>query len=107
MTTQYEEHWNNKSLVRNVQQTDKIMAKTDPSLVFPYFDLHEFLPAPKSFENGMYFKGVSKHSIFSIYNIANKDGFCYIWNESISSRETCEISSCMYDFIYQHYSQGK
>ena len=107
MKTQYEEHLNNKSLVRKIKQTDKIKAKTDPSLVSACFDLQEVLLTPKSFENSMYYKRRLNTFNFSIYNMANKDGFCYIWNESISSRGAYEISSCVYDFIYQHYSQGK
>ena len=91
MKTQYEEHLNNKSLVRKIKQTDKIKAETDPSLVSACFDLQEVLLTPKSFENSMYYKRRLNTFNFSIYNMANKDGFCYIWNESISSRGAYEF----------------
>jgi len=39
--------------------------------------------------------------------MASKDGFAYVWNESIASRGACEIASCVIDFIEQNASEGK
>ena len=107
MKAQYEMHLENKGLARKIKQEDKIKSQKDTSFVSACFDLQEVLMTPKSFENSLYYKRRLNTFNFSIYNMAKKSGYCYVWNESISSRGACEIASCVYDFIYLHSSQGK
>ena len=39
--------------------------------------------------------------------MGTSDGHCYLWNEAISSRGACEISSCLFSFIQDMSGKGK
>ena len=39
--------------------------------------------------------------------MSNKDGYCFVWNESISNRGASEIASCVYHFIKQKVEDSK
>ena len=41
-----------------------------------------------------------------MYNMANGEGYCYIWDESISGRGACEIASCIYSFLKDCAAKG-
>ena len=81
--------------------------KKNNSLVCACFDLQEILVTPRSFESCLYYKRRLNTFNFSLYDLGTKDGFCFVWNETISNRGACEISSCVYHFIKKKVSEGK
>ena len=83
------------------------MSKTEKDLAVACFDLQQVLLTPKGFESSLYYKRRLNTYNFSLYNYETADGFCYVWNESISGRGASEMASCVYDFIEKSSKNGK
>lgn len=50
---------------------------------------------------------VSPHLIsFTIYNIGNKECYCFFWNETISKRGASEISTCVGRYLHELDTRG-
>ncbi|WAQ93514.1 hypothetical protein MAR_005985, partial [Mya arenaria] len=103
----YKTHTENKTLAREAKEIDKVRAKTDASLVCACFDLQQILPTPSSFESSLYYKRRLNTFNLTVYDMANRNGHCFLWNESISNRGACEIARCVYNFIAQKAIEGK
>lgn len=41
-----------------------------------------------------------------MFDAAGKEGFCYVWDESVARRGANEVSSCLYDFIEEFVKRG-
>ena len=63
------------------------------------FDLQKVLPTPYGEHADFYY--VSKLSTynFTCYDLHSKQGFCYVWDETVAKRGASEIGSCMYKHI--------
>lgn len=103
----YENHIKNKELARENKSKDKERSKTEKDLAVACFDLQQVLLTPKGFESSLYYKRRLNTYNFSLYNYETADGFCYVWNESISGRGANEMASCVYDFIEKFSKKGK
>ncbi|WAQ94258.1 hypothetical protein MAR_006729 [Mya arenaria] len=101
----YETHLENKTLARQAKEIDKVRAKTDASLVCAC--LQQILLTPSSFESNFYYKRRLNNFNLTVYDMANRNGHCFLWNESISNRGACEIATCVYNFIAQKALEGK
>lgn len=42
----------------------------------------------------------------TIYNMATKEGICYVWDESVAKRGANEVSGCLYEFIKDFSGKG-
>ena len=107
LSEDYNIHIENKNLVREAKNRDKAKSKVDDTLLCACFDLQEILLTPRSFESCLYYKRRLNTFTFSIYDLSNKDGYCFVWNESISNHGASEIASCVYHFIKQKVEDGK
>ena len=105
----YENHIKNKNFARENKETDKTYDKENEDSAFTAacFDLEEVLITSKAFESSMYYKRRLNTFNFSVYNFGSSEAYCYVWNESVSGRGACEISSCVYNFIDEMERQGK
>ena len=103
----YENHIRNKELSRENKLKDKERSKTEKDLVVACFDLQQVLLTPKGFESSLYYKRRLNTYNFSIYDYETAEGFCYVWNESISGRGANEMASCVYHFIEKYSMAGK
>jgi hypothetical protein len=106
LNEEYESHLRNKKKAREEKFHDKLRAKEDSEFVAACFDLEQVLPTPKCFESSVYYKRQLNNYNFTIYDLGTKDGYSYLWNESIASRGACEIASCIFDFICVKASAG-
>ena len=63
------------------------------------FDLQKVLPTPLG-ENGLlyYYRKLAVYS-FTSFDLIQKQGYCFIWNETIAKRRASEISSCLLKLI--------
>ena len=96
----YDRHISNKLLSRASKDSDKLKAKAaDTDFVADCFDLEEVLLIPHSFESVLYYKRRLNTFNFTLYNIGTKDGYCYVWNETITCPGASIIDSCVLHFI--------
>ena len=105
----YQSHLENKSAARDEKQNDKLKAKSleDEDFIAVCFDLEEVLMTPKGFESILFYKRRLNNFNLSFYDLGTGQVNCYLWNESMSGRGACEISSCIFDFIQKMANKGK
>lgn len=94
-----ERHLKNKTLARDLKNSDKDLAVSDESVCVAFFDLQNVLATPQS--NVSYFYYNSKYSTYKIkvYDIGNNEGYCYVWDEQTAKRGPNKIASCLWKFL--------
>ncbi|KAL3864145.1 hypothetical protein ACJMK2_005851 [Sinanodonta woodiana] len=54
----------------------------------------DVLTTPTSFGSACYYKRRINTFSLTLYNLGNSDSHSFIWNESVSGSNSCEIASC-------------
>ena len=106
LETEYQQHIQNKKIVRDLKDYDKLQAVEDKTLCVACFDLQKVLITPSCEISSFYYKSKLATYNFTIYDVGNNKGHCYTWNESIAKRGPNEISSCLLDFIKKQLKNG-
>lgn len=91
---EYKEHIERSKQAREEKDADK---KGD-NYVFTV-DLQAVLMAPKSNVSTLYYKTKLQVHNLCFFNIKNKDGFCFIWNEVEGGLNAEEFASIWVDFL--------
>lgn len=91
----YEDHILNKTLARNIKKVDKERAEIDPKFCVAVFDLQKVLTSPQSEVSSFYYKRKFASYNFTIYDIGQKQGYCFMWTETDANRGSNEISTCL------------
>lgn len=97
----FEVHIQEKQLARKEKDMDKNMVSPEDRIVCSY-DLQAVIPLPNGNVSTFYYKSKLNVYNFTIFDIHNKQGYSYIWNETIAKRGADEISTCVFDFLNQH-----
>ncbi|CAH2009717.1 unnamed protein product [Acanthoscelides obtectus] len=63
------------------------------------FDLQAILPIPFAGDSQVYYKSHLNVYNFTIYDCSNKDGICYVWDETHGSKGSSEIGTCLYKYL--------
>ena len=106
LETEYQQHIQNKKIVRDLKDYDKLQAVEDKTLCVACFDLQKVLITPSCEISSFYYKSKLATYNFTIYDVGNNKGHCYTWNESIAKRGPNKISSCLLDFIKKQLKNG-
>lgn len=96
---QYESHMKNKEVIRNLKDIDKQLALDDKSLCVACFDLQKVLATPLSNVSDFYYKSKYSTYNFTVYDVGNNQGYCYVWHEQVAKRGPNEIASCLWKFL--------
>lgn len=102
----YEEHLMNKKVARKLKKLDKEEAQKNSDVVAATFDFQKVLTTPHGEVSIFYYKRKLPTLNFTVYKLADKVGMCYMWHEGIAKRGSNEVSSCLYNFIREHASNG-
>ncbi|KAJ8912160.1 hypothetical protein NQ315_006124 [Exocentrus adspersus] len=97
--SEYEKHVADKTKSREEKQRDVSIALQDPTRVVAVYDLQSVLSTPCSEVSDFYYKSKLATYNFTIFNIANKEGSCYVWSENTAKRGANEIGSCVLQFL--------
>lgn len=103
---EYDTHIKNKTLARELKDADKIIATDDKTVCVACFDLQKVLATPQSNVSDFYYKSKYSTYNFTVYDVGNNEGFCYVWHEKIAKRGPCEIASCLLKFIQTQKEKG-
>lgn len=95
----YDKHLSNKTIARLNKNADKERALNDPKYFVAVFDLQKVLTSPQSEVSSFYYKRKYATYNFTIFDIGNKQGYCYMWTESEGNRGSNEIGTCLLKFI--------
>ncbi|XP_072392543.1 uncharacterized protein [Diabrotica undecimpunctata] len=93
-----EDEYNLHHIKKNEARQEKDRDKANETLVFTV-DLQAVLMAPKSKVSSLYYKTKLCVHNLCFYNLRNKDGFCYIWNETEGNVSAEEFATICSDFI--------
>ncbi|XP_050514864.1 uncharacterized protein LOC126890077 [Diabrotica virgifera virgifera] len=92
--TEHKEHIERKNEARLEKEQDK----NKEEFVFT-MDTQAVLLAPKSNVSSLYYKTKICTHNFCIFNIKNKDGFCYLWNETEGGLSSDNYATIIVKFI--------
>ncbi|XP_050515305.1 uncharacterized protein LOC126890430 [Diabrotica virgifera virgifera] len=94
----YDAHLEVKEQAREEKRIDSLRAK-NKECVTAAFDLQAVLPTPCGDASLFYYKRRLSTLNFTVYDIGNATGFCYVWNEAQARRGSNEIGSCLLYFL--------
>lgn len=96
---QFEIHTKEKALARKEKDSDKNSALNDKNILLSTFDLQAVTPLPNGNVSTFYYKSKLNVFNFTLFNIPEKKGSCYIWHEGEAKRGANEISTCVFNYI--------
>ncbi|XP_047036028.1 uncharacterized protein LOC124641835 [Helicoverpa zea] len=96
----YTAHREKKERARQEKTADK--NNPDPETMVFTFDLQAVLLSPSLKASALYYKTKLKVHNFTLFNIKNNDGYCYIWHECEGGLSANEFCSILQHFI-KHY----
>ena len=102
----YQIHITEKKAVRQMKASAKARAATDPKFVAAVFDLQQVIHLPKSPQSELFYKRRLSNYNFTIYELGNKDGWCFLAHEGITRRGSCEIASHLHRYLRNLDAKG-
>lgn len=91
---EYLEHQQKKEEARREKDKDK----SDKNIVFTV-DLQAVLMAPKSKISSLYYRTKLQVHNLTFYNLKNRSGYCYLWNETEGGLSSEEFASIWVNLI--------
>ncbi|XP_061721962.1 uncharacterized protein LOC133528554 isoform X1 [Cydia pomonella] len=96
----YSRHIQNKTQTRQMKSKDKQEAQaSNGKIVTASFDFQKILNAPHGEIGVLYYKRKLSVFNFTVYSLGEKEGTCFMWQESQGRRGANEVASCLLDFI--------
>ncbi|KAL4119726.1 hypothetical protein QTP88_012513 [Uroleucon formosanum] len=102
----YSEHIQNKTIVREKKNFDKVRSEKDKEFYVAVFDTEKVLITPQGDVSSFYYKRKFATYNFTIFDIGKKHGYCFVWHQSEGNRGSNEISICLYQFLKIIKDQG-
>lgn len=103
----YNTHITNKNSARVLKTSDKVHAiSRSPKVVTASFDFQKILNVPHGDVGLYYYKRKLSLYNFSIFDMAELEGICYMWTENTAKRGANEVSSCLSMFIQDRVKKG-
>uniref|UniRef100_A0A6P7GQ04 Uncharacterized protein LOC114345060 n=1 Tax=Diabrotica virgifera virgifera TaxID=50390 RepID=A0A6P7GQ04_DIAVI len=103
----YEKHQTNKTIARQLKKSDRTEAiQSNGSIICATFDFQKVLTCPHGQMSILYYKRKLSCYNFTVYDMAAKEGYCYVWDESVAKRGTNEVASCLYNFMKEFPNKG-
>lgn len=99
-------HINNKMKARALKTKDIAESLRDKTVVICSFDLQKQLSCPQSEDGVFYYKTKLKVFNFTIFNMTERIGDCFLWHEGIGKKGSNEISSAVLLYIQKLVRQG-
>ncbi|KAL4716554.1 hypothetical protein ACJJTC_010218 [Scirpophaga incertulas] len=103
----YNHHISSKNEARKLKNNDKLdSVNSDGAILAAVFDFQKVLSCPHGQVSLFYYKRKLSCLDFTVFDMARKKAFCYMWDETIAKRGANEVGSCLLDFIEQNTQNG-
>lgn len=102
----FEKHIEMKNEARRIKNIDKAAATVNEHIVTACYDFQKILQCPFGETSIFFYKRKLNLHNFTIYNLSNRQGFCYLWDETIAGQGASEVASCLYQFILDESSKN-
>lgn len=101
MISEYKKHLDNTTDAHNTKQIDKeIAAASGNKILSCNFDLQQVLLSPSDpTNNALFYKRRLATYNFTIFNVATKQGDCFMWHEGQGGRGSCEIARLLFSYF--------
>lgn len=99
-------HIRSKNEARRIKNIDKSAAIVRTDIVAACFDFQKVLQCPFGETSVFFYKRKLNLHNFTIYNLASHQGHCYLWDETIASQGSSEVSSCLYKFMLEEKNKN-
>lgn len=99
MQIRMDEHLKKKTVSRQLKEEMKLWALTDSSLNAACFDLQQVLVTPRSMSSQLYYRRKLATYNLTVYELATKQGHCFMWHEGVAKRRANNIASCLWKYI--------
>jgi hypothetical protein len=90
--------------LKNIDKKNAI--DSDGKTLTAVFDFEKVLTCPHGNISIFYYKRKLSCYNFTIFDMGNKKGVCYMWDETVAKRGANEVSSCLLDFIKANVERG-
>lgn len=80
--------------------------KRDNTFVVSSFDLQKVLATPYGESMQLYYSRKYAVFNFTVYESGTQNGYCYIWGEADGKRGSCEIATCLYNYLKELDNRG-
>lgn len=81
------------------EDKEKAIAEKGHSFRAATFDLQAILSVPFAGDNKIFYKLKLNVYNFTIFDAANKEGHCYVWDETHGKRGSSEIGTCLLKYL--------
>jgi hypothetical protein len=95
----FKRHLHNKDLARKSKENDKMFAKSSATHCTACFDLQQVVTLPKANQSCLYYSRKLNNYNLTVYSLGTGDAHCYLWNETVANRGSCEVASCVFNFF--------
>lgn len=98
---EHQKHLYRKDKARHLKEEGKTTAKESKGKILALvYDFEKQLNTPCGIESRSfyYFRQYLTYN-FTIYDLATKDAYCYVWHESIGKKGANEVASCISHFL--------
>lgn len=99
LKSKYENHLKEKELSRMEKVKDKKEAEDKESTIVAVYDLQAVMPCPRGDVSNFYYVSKVNTLNFTIYEMKNKNAFCYVWHEGEANRGAIEIGTCVLEYL--------
>lgn len=103
----HELHLRKAELARECMKTDAENVKKNPDSYVCSIDLQKALPFPVLSASDAYYKRNMYCYNFGVHNLETEAGVFYFWDETIASRGSQEVSSCVIKHLKLHAPNKK
>ena len=95
-------HIHKKNAAYKVKNNIKKMAKEDPKILACTFDLEALWYTTCSKVSTLFYKRKLCTYNVTMFNLASKEGYCLLWDETVAKRGSNEIGSASMKYIKKH-----
>ena len=104
MKKKMEEHQHNKTAAREFKAVLKEQAKSGYKINVACFDLQQVLLTPHTMSSQLFYRRKLSTYNLTVFDVATRAGFCYMWHEGDAKRGANNIASCVWKYI-QHCNE--
>ncbi|XP_072387122.1 uncharacterized protein [Diabrotica undecimpunctata] len=98
----YDLHIKNKNQARESKKQDLELGNDVNQYSVCDYDLQAVLQTPCGDVSMFYYKRRLNVYNFTLFDNVSKQGYCFMWNESVAKRGSNEIASCVYYYMTNH-----
>ena len=98
----HEIHMKNKAKSHKVKEERKEMGKADNNHLVFTFDLEAILYTPCCKVSTLFYARKLNTYNLTMFNMANKEGHCYLWDETVGNKGSNEVGSGLYKLLKEN-----